>query len=511
MAEMHRVISQKPNWIAFLLVTTLINGCGGKDEAPPAPTTGAVDKGVLRVLGSNPRWLTDDSGEAKYFTGPSGQFTVNPNATVSTVQDQWSDDVNGVNDYATAFDTVVANGHNFVRLWRWETSAWGSSAQFASNSYQRVPTSQMPWTRVSTRVDSSTGTAVTVGVYDLEVFNQTYFDRLRAVVMSAVSKGITPSVMLFEGYENQIALAQFSGFAHPMMAENNINGVSCDVNADTHCEETHSLTNETLTAYQTAYVKKVIDTLNDIDGYIYEIANESTADSVSWQNYIADLITTYESTDGRQRHPVWMTPWYSPPQSYSSNDYLYNNSHVHIVTPTSVPGLEDFVGHPTANQANKNVNVWFHDSDHGEVVNVDWPWKAFTRGISPLYLDCPIAFCTREPDSLRPLIMKAMAQTLRYAKKINLRAMTVESGRSIIGSGYGLYQSCAEYLMYMPTAGSHTINLGSCGPDQSFTVELFEPLTGETTFSGTVQGSTVHTFNTAGSNTLVVYLQSTQK
>jgi hypothetical protein len=346
-------------------------------------------------------------------------------------------------------------------------------------------------------------------VYDLEVFNQSYFDRLRAVVMSAVSKGITPSVMLFEGYENQAALAQFSGFAHPMLAENNVNGVSCDANADNHCEETHSLTNETLTAYQTAYVRKVVDTLNDIDGYIYEITNESTADSVSWQNHIADVITTYESTDGRQRHPVWMTPWYSPPQRYSSNDYLYNNSRVQIVAPTSVPGLEDFVGNPTANQANKSVNVWFHDSDHGEVVNVDWPWKALTRGVSPLYLDCPIAFCIREPDSSRPLIMKAMAQTLTYAKKINLKAMIVESGRSVIGSGYGLYQPCAEYLMYMPADGSHAINLGSCGPDQLFKVELFEPLTGATTSGGTVSGGTRHAFDPQRSNAMVVHLKLT--
>jgi hypothetical protein len=349
-----------------------------------------------------------------------------------------------------------------------------------------------------------------VGVYDLAVFNQSYFDRLRAVVMSAVSKGITPSVMLFEGYENQIALAEFSGFAHPMLAGNNINGVSCDVNADAHCEETHTLMNETITGYQRAYVQKVVDTLNDIDGYIYEIANESTANSLSWQNYVANFISTYESTDGRQSHPIWMTPWYSPPQPYSSNDYLYHNSHVQIVAPTSVPGREDFVGNPTANQANKSVNVWLHDSDHGEVVNVDWPWKAFTRGVSPLYLDCPTAVCTREPDYLRPLIMKAMAQTLVYAKKINLKAMTVESNRSTIGSGYGLYQSCVEYLMYMPADGTHTINLGSCGSDQSFTVELFEPLTGAASSGGTISGGTTHAFNPDGVNPMVVYLKSTK-
>ena len=510
MTERYPATRRMVHWLMLLFLVSAPSGCGSKDEAP---STGPnfVSRGGLRVDASNPRWLTDDSGKARYFTGPTGQFLINPNATVSTVQDLWFDDVSGANDYLTAFDTVVANGHNFVRLWRWESSAHGTRAMFASNSYGRVPTTQMPWTRVSTRSDTTTGTAITVGIYDLTLFNQSYFDRLRAVVTSAVNKGLTPSVMLFEGYESESY--DFSGFAHPMSAANNVNGVSCDANFNARCEETHTLADSAITSYQDAYVKKVIDTLNDIDGYIYEIVNEAGPNTVSWQNHVADMISAYERENGRQHHPIWMSPWYTATggQRYSSNDYLYNNTRVQIVAPTSVSGGENFVGNPPANQANKGVNVWFHDTDHGEVVNVEWPWKAFTRGISPLYLDCPIVFCVREPDAIRPLIRRAMAQTLTYANRINLKAMVVESGRSIIDSGYGLYETCAEYLMYMPADGRHTINLGSCGPSQLFAVELFEPLTGTTTSGDTVQGGTVHTFNTAGSNPLVVYLKSTQR
>jgi hypothetical protein len=492
----------------LLFVTILMNGCGGKEEAK----TGAaipVEMGVLRVLDTNPRWLTDDTGKARYFTGPTGQFTINPNATVSTVQDLWNEDVSGVNDYATAFDTVVANGHNFVRLWRWETSAWGSRVEFASKTYWRVPTSQMPWTRVDTRLDSTTGTTVTVGIYDLTSFNQSYFDRLRAVVVTAVNKGLTPSVMLFEGFESESV--EFSGFAHPMHAANNVNGLSCDANSNALCEETHTLTNPDITSHQDAYVQKVIDTLNDIDGYIYEIVNEPGANNtLPWKNHIADVLSAYELQSGRQRHPIWMSPWYEGTggQRYSSNEYLYDNGHVHIVGPKTVDGGENFVSNPPANGANKNVNVWFNDSDHESIVTADWPWKVFTRGLSPLYLDCPFAVCHREPDATRPLIRRAMAQTLTYANKINLKAMTVETGRSILDSGYGLYEVCTEYLMYMPADGSHTINLAACGPDQSFTVDLFDPFTGATTTSGTVPGGTVATFNPSGSNPMVVHLKS---
>lgn len=501
----HQVISRIGYWLMLFFVT-LLSGCGGKDEA----TTGAgdpVNTSVLRVHESNPRWLTDDSGEAKYFTGPTGQFDVNPNATVSTVQDLWSDGVTGTNDYATAFDTVTANGHNFVRLWRWETSAWGSRHQFDTSTYWRVPTTQMPWTRRSTRSDSSTGSDITVGVYDLSSFNQSYFDRLRAVVLAAVEKGLTPSVMLFEGFEN--VSAAFSGFAHPMFKSNNVNGVSCDANSNALCEETHTLADAIITSYQDAYVQKVIDTLNDIDGYIYEIVNEAGADSVTWQDHVAGVISAHELQGGRQRHPIWMSPWYEGERHYPSNDYLYNNTRVQIVGPKTVAEREDFVRTPPANQANNSANVWFNDSDHEGVVTVDWPWKAFTRGLSPLYLDCPFAVCGREPDSIRPLIKTAMAQVLAYANRVNLKAMTVETGTSIIDSGYGLYETCAEYLMFMPVDGTNIINLESCSPATSFTVEFFEPLTGTTASGGIVAGGAKRSFNPAGSNPMVIYLKST--
>ena len=119
-------------------------------------------------------------------------------------------------------------------------------------------------------------------------------------------------------------------------------------------------------------------------------------------------------------------------------------------------------------------------------------------------------YCRREPDSDRPLIRRAMAQALAYANKINLAAMTIETGRGIIESGYGLYEVCAEYLMYMPTDGSHSINLSSCQPDRSFAVEFFEPLTGTTSSGETVLGGTIQAFNPAGSNPMVVYLKARQ-
>lgn len=236
--------------------------------------------------------------------------------------------------------------------------------------------------------------------------------------------------------------------------------------------------------------------------------NETGFDTVPWQNHVAETVSNYENQEGRQRHPIWMSHWGNGAGQIPSNDYLFDNGHVQIIAPAG----REYETTTPHNHGNERVNVVFHDTDHGGrdgngIVDVEWPWKSLTRGVSPLLLDCPFDVCKREPDSERPLIRRAMAQTLTYANKINLKAMTVETGTSIIDSGYGLYESCVEYLMYMPDDGSHRINLNSCQPDHSFAVEFFEPFTGTTTSGETVSGGAVHGFNPPGSNPMVVHLK----
>jgi hypothetical protein len=276
-----------------------------------------------------------------------------------------------------------------------------------------------------------------------------------------------------------------------------------------HCEETHTLTNRIITAYQEAYVQKVIDTLNDVDAYIYEIVNETGFDSVKWQNHVAAFIAQYERQGSRQSHPVWMSHWGSASRQPPSNRYLFENAHVQIVAPAG----KQYETNPPHNHANKLVNVIFHDTDHGGngngIVTVDWPWKSLTRGISPLLLDCPFTVCKRESDNDRLLIKRAMAQTLSFANRINLKDMAVATGYKIIGSSYGLYKTCDEYLMYMPKDGRNGINLKSCRPGDSFRVEYFDPMTGATISGGIVEGGAIQPFDPPGRNPMVVYLKST--
>ena len=179
-----------------------------------------------------------------------------------------------------------------------------------------VQSDQMPWKMVSTRVDSATGYNRTVGVYDLSQFNQPYFDRLRTRVLYAVNHGVTPFIMFFVCDDTTMS---WSAIGHPYFNGNNINGVNCDTNANYIVEECYTLLDTTagkqITAYQDSYIRKLVDTLNDIDGIIWEPANEvpSTwrlydANYRAWVYHVSDVITAHERTGGRKIHPVYLSP-----------------------------------------------------------------------------------------------------------------------------------------------------------------------------------------------------------
>lgn len=77
---------------------------------------------------------------------------------------------------------------------------------------------------------------------------------------------------------------------HPMHSSNNINGINGDTNRDGYGTETHQNSIAAVTALQEAYVKKVIDTVNDLDNVLYEICNECDSGSTKWQKRMIDYI-----------------------------------------------------------------------------------------------------------------------------------------------------------------------------------------------------------------------------
>ena len=288
----------------------------------------------------------------------------------------------------------------------------------------------------------------------------------------------------------------FSAIGHPYYTGNNVNGVNADTTMDRRVEEAHTLAEgvagANITAFQDAYIRKMIDTLNDIDGFIWEIANEAYPATFAWQNHVADVVTAYERTGGRKIHPIMMSPY------ATTNANLLTNTHVQVVAGScDTPGI--YITNPPANDGSK---VLFFDTDHSATgcgfADIAWPWKSFTRAIYPIALD------GREDSATRTAIKSSMAQTLQYANRMNLKAMVPETGTTIFSSGYGLSETCSEYLMFQPSTATDSINLTSCA-DQSFSVEFLDPETGAVTTDTDVSGGGSRQFTASAMR--VVYLK----
>jgi hypothetical protein len=56
-------------------------------------------------------------------------------------------------------------------------------------------------------------------------------------------------------------------------------------------------------ALQEAFVRKVVDTLNDLDNVLYEVSGNDLVASLSWQYRMIDSIKKYQATKPNQ-HPV---------------------------------------------------------------------------------------------------------------------------------------------------------------------------------------------------------------
>ncbi|MBM4085639.1 MAG: hypothetical protein FJ272_12690, partial [Planctomycetes bacterium] len=265
----------KPLLTGALLMGLLMSGQAHAQKAT----------GPLRVHPTNPRYFTDGSGKAIYLTGAH---------TWANLQDMGQADPPRAFDYKAHLDFLEKHHHNFIRLWRWEFPRWKDNYDKFTQFHYCAP---HPWKRTGPG-NAQDGKPK----FDLEQLDPAYFERLRARVSAAGDRGIYVSIMLFEGWALQFALWD----GHPFHVQNNVNRINGDPNGDGKGLETHTLQVPAMTRIQEAYVRKVVDTVNDLDNVIYEIANESHKNSVQWQYHVIRFIHDYEKQKPKQ-HPVGMT------------------------------------------------------------------------------------------------------------------------------------------------------------------------------------------------------------
>jgi hypothetical protein len=441
---------------------------------------GAAAKGPLRVLTSNPRYFTDGSGRAIYLVGSHNWNNFQDTGHRRPAQT----DPPAPFDYRGYLDFLEARHHNFFRLWRWESPKW-TDDEPAGVGYS-VP---HPWLRPGPGLAADGKPK-----FDLARFDQQYFDRMRERVRAAGDRGIYVSVMLFEGFELQFYDAWK---CHPFRGANNINEVEGDADGDGRGVEFNMLVpspmGKRVLELQQAYIRKVIDTVNDLDNVLYEVCNEAGVYSKDWQYRVIRYVKEYEAGKGRQ-HPVGMTFMYKG----GTNDDLYN-SPADWISPNPGDSRASYEDNPPSAYKGK---VIVSDTDHlcghtcGDAV---WVWKSFCRGLNVLFME----ELTPSPtwhDSAR----EAMGQVRRYAEKMNLAEMVPRDDLASVR--YCLAKPGSEYLVFQPGhRGEFTIDLrGGPGP---YAVEWFSVNRGTAVRREPVRGGAVTIFQTPFGGPAVLYLK----
>jgi hypothetical protein len=325
-----------------------------RDTSAIVPTNGP-----LRVSERNSRYFVDKDGTPILLVGSH---------TWNNLQDIGFGASIAVFDYDGFLNFLGDHGHNFFRLWTWENARGHLGLRNVD-----VRNEPLPYRR------TGPGLALDgLPKFDLTQFDSAYFDRLRSRVELARDRGIYVSVMLFNGFavasrKNKPPLAN-PWLSHPFNSKNNINGIDGDPDDNQSGEETHELRNESVLAVQERYVHKVIDTVGDLDNVLYEVSNESHAESERWQYHIIDAVKRYES-DRRLQHPVGMTVEFPG----GDNAEIFRS-------PADWVSPNGDLAEPAIATGEKVVIA---DTDHlcGHCGNAAWAWKSFLQGQNPIFMD----------------------------------------------------------------------------------------------------------------------------
>ncbi len=417
----------------------------GSLDATPAPAAEA--RGPLRVLPGNPRYFTDGT------THPDGA----PRAVLLTGAHTWNSladmgrgDPPEAFDFDAYLDFLQRHGHNFIRLWAWDSVRWDTR----SNAHLGKPfihnVAPLPWAR--------TGPGLALDgkpKFDLTRFEPAYFERLRARATAAGRRGIYLSVMLFEGWglmhgnRRKGAEDAWAWRGHPFHPENNVNGINGSKEGDPLGGAVHSVAHPEVSALQAAYVRKVVDTVNDLDNVLYEVINEGGQKEWDW--WVVGLVRDYERAKAKQ-HPIGITG--------HGAERLASMlaSPADWISPGSQDGYAD---DPPAWEGKK---VSLLDTDHiwGVGGSPAWVWKSLLRGHNPLFMDPYDGSVLGTPGDPRwEPVRQAMGHARRLAEKVNLGALQPRG--DLVSTGYCLADPGKEYIVFLPAGGEATVDVTGAG------------------------------------------------
>jgi hypothetical protein len=200
-------------------------------------------------------------------------------------------------DYAAMLDSLQAHGLNFARVWLW----WGCEEFPGLTDRHAVMMDRrfvVPYQRIGPGAAQDGQPK-----YDLSRFNPAYFDRLRKLCQAARVRDIHLQLILFDAW---MLKHPHLWKLHAFHRDNNVNGVDADpanTGAGTDGQRGFcSPGNPGALEAQQAFIRRVVDAVNECDNVLFEIANENFYNE-QWELRLCDFIHEYEQTKPK-RHLV---------------------------------------------------------------------------------------------------------------------------------------------------------------------------------------------------------------
>ena len=440
---------------------------------------GSRSLGPLRVSTVNPRYFVDRSGRVVYLAGDH---------TWGDLQDNGTTDPPPRFDYPRFLEYLQTYGLNVFRLWAWEQASKTGEIKgnyfFSPTVYER--------TGPGTANDGKPR-------FDLRRFDPAYFSRMRDRVIAARERGIYVIVMLFDGWSiERKGDGENPWEGHPFNRANNVNGVDGDLNGDGSGRETHTLASPRITRLQEAYVSRVIRAVGDQPNVLYEISNESSEGSMPWQNHMVRFIRAHEAP-GRH-HPPGITAEFPGGKNSdlfaSDADWVGPNGDIRYLP------------------ASTGRKVVLADTDHlcGVCGDTGFPWRAFTRGLNPMFMDpydgraIGLGALGRDPNDPRwEVLRRRLGVTEELSRRLDMAKLVPRP--DLASTGYCLADAKhgALYVVYLPNGGSATVDLG---PSTSrLRLSWVDPDTGVATPGGTISGGGMRTVDAPGDGDAVLVLR----
>ncbi len=402
----------------------------GSPTTPPKTTPTSGQAGLLHAAGN---YFATADGKAVYLAGDH----------------TWTNNVSfagsGQFDFGAYLNVLQNEGANLVRYW--------AQGQTFNPGGGGGAVSMTPFLRSATPGANDGGNK-----FDLTKFNQAYFDHVRADVVAAGEKGIYVGVMLFFDAD---PYGQYRNWNTDFWnGANNVNHTTTDNHTAGTGQDAATM------ALQTAYVAKMLDTLQDLPNVLWEVANESFNDqaTINWQNQIVNFIHQHETSSGGLKHPAGISAPF-PHNDQTAINGMLAATNADWIAPQ---GWQDYQNNPPPANGAK---VQIVDTDHtfGIGGDVNWVWQQFTRGQNvnimddmggtglPGTLTAGVSPAQRAAEASERLGIK---ETRSVASTLNLAGM--KPAGNLASTGYALADtSNGQFVVFAQSGGSFTVDLSS--------------------------------------------------